>query len=180
MVKAKINEPETPLQKTKKRNFIDPQFKLGLINSVVIDRLPIYQAAILHKIKYSSAKHIVRNYLSDKDNFFSKQKKKCRQIIENNSRIIVDVNSGKIKIIKSSHTILQTNQQQSNNQSIVNNVLSELSHQLLKEIMKSQNSHLKYQQYFKLQLPQIYLSFDQQLSKFKTILSTQHQLMNLT
>ncbi|CAD8135291.1 unnamed protein product [Paramecium pentaurelia] len=179
MVKAKkLNDPETPLKQIKKRNFIDPQFKLGLINSVVIDHLPIYQAAILHKIKYSSAKHIIRNYLSDKDNFFSKQKKNKREMIINNLKVIIDVNSGKIKIIKTNHTILYKKQQQNNNQTIINNILSDLSHCLLKEIVRSQNSHLKYPQYFKLKLPQIYLSFDQQLSKIKTILNIQHQQMN--
>ena len=42
MVKAKINDSEIPLRKIKKRNLIDPQSKLALINSVVIDHLPIY------------------------------------------------------------------------------------------------------------------------------------------
>lgn len=33
---------EILIRKVKKRNFIDPQVKLGLINSVVADHLPIY------------------------------------------------------------------------------------------------------------------------------------------
>ncbi|CAD8139948.1 unnamed protein product [Paramecium pentaurelia] len=178
MVKAKINDQETPQRKIKKRNFIDPQLKLGLINSVVIDHLPIYQAAILHKIKYSSAKHIVRNYLSDTDNFLSRQKKRGRKIIQNNLKVIVDVNSGKIKIVKSTQTILPTNQQQNNNQTILNNILCDLSYNLFKEINKSLNNHIKYKQYQKIEFPMLNLSFEQQLSKIKTILNLQYEQMN--
>ncbi|CAD8132853.1 unnamed protein product [Paramecium octaurelia] len=176
--KAKINDYETPTRKIKKRNFIDPQLKLGLINSVVIDHLPIYQAALLHKIKYSSAKHIVRNYLSDTDNFLSKQKKRGRKIIQNNLKVIIDVNSGKIKITRSTQTILPTNQQQNNNQTILNNILSDLSHNLFKEISKSLNSHIKNKQYYRLEFPMINLSLEEQLTKIKTILNLQHEQMN--
>ncbi|CAD8053531.1 unnamed protein product [Paramecium sonneborni] len=179
MLKTNINDSNIPSRKIKKRNFIDPQSKLGLINSVVIDHLPIYQAAILHKIKYSSAKHIIRNYLSDSDNFFSRQKKRCRKIIQNNFRVIIDVNSGKIKIIKSTQTILPTNLQQ-NNQTNINDILCDLSHNLLKQIIKSQNNNIKYKQYFKLELPQINMSFEQQLSEIKNILNFQHEQMNPT
>ncbi|CAD8061394.1 unnamed protein product [Paramecium sonneborni] len=82
--------------KIKKRKPIDPDTKTNLILSVVKDHLPIYQAAIIHKVKYSSAKHILRNYYSDTANYFSAQKKRRRKIICGGATILVNSKSGNI------------------------------------------------------------------------------------
>ncbi|CAD8106762.1 unnamed protein product [Paramecium primaurelia] len=91
---------EQTKDKTKQRKAIDQEIKTKLILSVVNDRLPIYQAAILHKVKYSSAKHILRNYFNDSANFFSTQRKRKRKILCNNVFVLIDACSGKITIKK--------------------------------------------------------------------------------
>ncbi|CAD8059493.1 unnamed protein product [Paramecium sonneborni] len=80
----------------KKRKPIDSDTKTNLILSVVKDHLPIYQAAIIHKVKYSSAKHILRNYYSDTANYFSLQKKRRRKIICCGVSALIEINSGNI------------------------------------------------------------------------------------
>ncbi|CAD8056602.1 unnamed protein product [Paramecium sonneborni] len=80
----------------KKRKPIDSDTKTNLILSVVKDHLPIYQAAIIHKVKYSSAKHILRNYYSDTANYFSLQKKRRRKIICCGVSALIESNSGNI------------------------------------------------------------------------------------
>ncbi|CAD8194409.1 unnamed protein product [Paramecium pentaurelia] len=91
---------EQTKNQTKQRKAIDQDIKTKLILSVVNDRLPIYQAAILHKVKYSSAKHILRNYFNDSANFFSTQRKRKRKILCNNVFVLIDACSGKITIKK--------------------------------------------------------------------------------
>ncbi|CAD8144526.1 unnamed protein product [Paramecium pentaurelia] len=80
----------------RKRKPIDSDTKTNLILSVVKDHLPIYQAAIIHKVKYSSAKHILRNYYSDTANYFSLQKKRRRKIICCGVSALIDISSGNI------------------------------------------------------------------------------------
>ncbi|CAD8137305.1 unnamed protein product [Paramecium octaurelia] len=82
----------------KKRKPIDSDTKTNLILSVVKDHLPIYQAAIIHKVKYSSAKHILRNYYSDTANYFSLQKKRRRKILCCGVSALIEINSGNIAL----------------------------------------------------------------------------------
>ncbi|CAD8141768.1 unnamed protein product [Paramecium pentaurelia] len=82
----------------RKRKPIDSDTKTNLILSVVKDHLPIYQAAIIHKVKYSSAKHILRNYYSDTANYFSLQKKRRRKIQCCGVSALIEINSGNIAL----------------------------------------------------------------------------------
>ncbi|CAK58434.1 unnamed protein product (macronuclear) [Paramecium tetraurelia] len=85
----------------RKRKPIDSDTKTNLILSVVKDHLPIYQAAIIHKVKYSSAKHILRNYYSDTANYFSLQKKRRRKIICCGVSALIEISSGNIVLATS-------------------------------------------------------------------------------
>ncbi|CAK59802.1 unnamed protein product (macronuclear) [Paramecium tetraurelia] len=153
-----MEENPVPIQeqtkdKTKQRKAIDCEIKTRLIFSVVNDRLPIYQvmknfndllfqAAILHKVKYSSAKHILRNYFNDSANFFSTQRKRKRKILCTNVFILIEACSGKITIKK----------QQLNSMSSANNgqisglqqkTLSQLSYAICQEVQPLQKKIVK-------------------------------------
>ncbi|CAD8053447.1 unnamed protein product [Paramecium sonneborni] len=99
----KLIQPANVLQtnQIKKRKPIDSDTKTNLIHSVIKDHLPIYQAAIIHKVKYSSAKHILRNYYSDTANYFSAQKKRRRKIICSGATILINTSSGNIILYSS-------------------------------------------------------------------------------
>ncbi|CAD8192642.1 unnamed protein product [Paramecium octaurelia] len=142
-----MEENPIPIQeqtkdKTKQRKAIDCEIKTRLIFSVVNDRLPIYQAAILHKVKYSSAKHILRNYFNDSANFFSTERKRKRKILCTNVFIIIEACSGKITVKK----------QQLNSMSSANNgqtsglqqkTLSQLSYAIYQEVQPLQKKIAK-------------------------------------
>ncbi|CAD8118003.1 unnamed protein product [Paramecium sonneborni] len=119
--------------KTKQRKAIDQEIKSKLIMSVVNDRLPIYQAAILHKVKYSSAKHILRNYFNDTANFFSTQRKRKRKILCNNVFVFIDAYSGKI-IIKKQQTYSMSCANNGSTPVLQQKILSQLSNAIYLEV----------------------------------------------
>ncbi|CAK85331.1 unnamed protein product (macronuclear) [Paramecium tetraurelia] len=102
-----IKQANLQTNQIKKRKPIDSDTKANLVYSVVKDRLPIYQAAIIHKVKYSSAKHILRNYYSDTTNYLTAQKKRRKKIIWDGATILVNTNTGNIIMYSQQNQTIQ-------------------------------------------------------------------------
>ncbi|CAD8139851.1 unnamed protein product [Paramecium pentaurelia] len=142
----------------KKRKPIDSDTKTNLIHSVVKDHLPIYQAAIIHKVKYSSAKHILRNYYSDTANYFSAQKKRRRKIICSGSTILVNTNTGNIIIYS----------QQSQPIPYLNNgVNAQIKQKVLDNLSLSIINELNFKNFKKFQMKQNFKTIKQDLKTEK-------------
>ncbi|CAD8141854.1 unnamed protein product [Paramecium pentaurelia] len=161
-IKQKVENSQQPF--LRQRLKIDQHVKLNLINSVNNDHLTVYQAAKLYKLKYSTAKHIFRNYQRDIANFFSKQRKK-RQICKCQN-IIIDVVTGEIKLFEQNNTFL-INMKERNINALNNQILSILSQQILQEFKNTKNDYNINQKH----------SLDEQLVNIKRVLNNQYLKM---
>ncbi|CAK75102.1 unnamed protein product (macronuclear) [Paramecium tetraurelia] len=153
-----VQQADRETNQIKKRKPIDSDTKTNLIHSVVKDHLPIYQAAIIHKVKYSSAKHILRNYYSDTANYFSAQKKRRRKIICGGASILVNSNTGDIIIYS----------QQSQPIPYLNNgVNAQIKQKVLDNLGLSINSELTYKNSQKFLMKQNFKSIKQDIKDEK-------------
>ncbi|CAK88106.1 unnamed protein product (macronuclear) [Paramecium tetraurelia] len=161
-IQEKVENSQKPFQR--KRLNIDQQVKFNLIHSVNKDHLTVYQAAKLHKLKYSTAKHIFRNYQRDVNNFFSKQRKK-RQICKCQN-IVIDVVTGEIKLFEQNNTFL-INKKERNINALNNQIFNILSQQIYSEIKNTMSEHNISKK----------LSLDEQLVNIKKVLNNQYLKM---
>ncbi|CAD8043163.1 unnamed protein product [Paramecium primaurelia] len=143
-----INQVNLQANQIKKRKRIDSDTKANLVYSVIKDRLPIYQAAIIHKVKYSSAKHILRNYYSDTTNYFSPQKKRRRKTICDVATILVNTNTGNIIIYSQQSQVIQCLSNGVNAQ-IKQKILANLSQSINSELTDIKSQKLQTKQTFK-------------------------------
>ncbi|CAK58391.1 unnamed protein product (macronuclear) [Paramecium tetraurelia] len=163
-IQNKVDNSQQPLQRQRLK--IDQEVKLNLINSVINDHLPVYQAAKLHRLKYSSAKHIFRNYQRDTNNFFSKQRK--RRLMRKCQNIIIDIATGEIKLFEQNSALL-TNVKERIINSLNNQIVSILSKLLYQEINIVRSDCCMNQKH----------NLDEQLVNIKKVLNNQYQKMLL-
>ncbi|CAD8056656.1 unnamed protein product [Paramecium sonneborni] len=161
-IKHKVDNSQQLFQR--KRLKIDQEVKLNLIHSVINDHLPVYQAAKLHKLKYSSAKHIFRNYQRDTKNFFSKQRKK--RLMCKCQNIVIEVTTGEIKLFEQNNTLL-TDAKTKNINAINNSIISNFSKQLYFDIKYTENDFNIIQKE----------NLEEQLVYIKKVLNNQYQKM---
>ncbi|CAD8059591.1 unnamed protein product [Paramecium sonneborni] len=158
----KVDNSQQPFQRQRLK--IDQEVKLNLIHSVIDDHLPVYQAAKLHKLKYSSAKHIFRNYQRDTKNFFSKQRKK--RLMCKCQNIVIDINTGAIKLFEQNNTLL-TDAKTKNINALNNQIISNFSKLLYFELKNNKNDFNIIQKQ----------SLDEQLINIKKVLNNQYEMM---